>query len=281
MLAKQSWRLLEKPDSLCARVLKAKYYPNSNLLSGRPKSGSSYTWQSIVADLQTFKRGHIWRIGTGEKVNIWEDHWIPTSPTRKFYTSRGHIILRTVDELIGPITNNWDEELIRSLFIQTDAERILRIPLSTNLTEDFVAWHYTKNNSFSIWPAYHIQWNRLFGDTLRRRDGQGSTEINPVWDILWNLNIPSKTKIFIWTAFHGVLPGMAILAGRHVKVSPQCPICKNGPEDICHILFGCLRAKEVWRLLGVSEVIEHTMTMDGSGSVVLEHILRSPNTKVP
>jgi hypothetical protein len=44
MLAKQSWRLLEKPDSLCARVLKAKYYPNSNLLSGRPKSGSSYTW---------------------------------------------------------------------------------------------------------------------------------------------------------------------------------------------------------------------------------------------
>jgi hypothetical protein len=54
MLAKQSWRLLERPDSLCARVLKAKYYPNSNMLSEGPKNGSSYTWQSIVAGLQTF-----------------------------------------------------------------------------------------------------------------------------------------------------------------------------------------------------------------------------------
>jgi hypothetical protein len=43
MLAKQSWKLLERPDSLFARVLKAKYYPNSNLLSVGPKSGSSYT----------------------------------------------------------------------------------------------------------------------------------------------------------------------------------------------------------------------------------------------
>jgi hypothetical protein len=83
MLAKQSWRLLSKPDSLCARVLKAKYYPNCSLLSAGPKQRSSYTWQSILAGLKTFKRGHIWRIGSGEKVNIWEDHWIPTSPTRK------------------------------------------------------------------------------------------------------------------------------------------------------------------------------------------------------
>jgi hypothetical protein len=39
-------------------------------------------------------------------------------------------VLRKVNELIDPVTNTWDEDLIRSIFLQIDAERILRIPLS-------------------------------------------------------------------------------------------------------------------------------------------------------
>jgi hypothetical protein len=58
MLAKQSWRLLSKTESLCARNLKAKYYPNTSLLNAGPKQGSSYTWQSILAGLKTFNRGY-------------------------------------------------------------------------------------------------------------------------------------------------------------------------------------------------------------------------------
>lgn len=43
MLAKQVWRLLSEPDSLCARVLRARYYPNGKLLKARMKSGCLYT----------------------------------------------------------------------------------------------------------------------------------------------------------------------------------------------------------------------------------------------
>ena len=32
LLAKQAWRLIEFPDSLCAKLMKAKYYPNGDLL---------------------------------------------------------------------------------------------------------------------------------------------------------------------------------------------------------------------------------------------------------
>jgi hypothetical protein len=32
LLARQAWRLLVRPDSLCARIMKAKYYPNGTLL---------------------------------------------------------------------------------------------------------------------------------------------------------------------------------------------------------------------------------------------------------
>jgi hypothetical protein len=32
LLAKQAWRLIEHPESLCARVLKARYYPAGDLI---------------------------------------------------------------------------------------------------------------------------------------------------------------------------------------------------------------------------------------------------------
>jgi hypothetical protein len=128
ILAKQSWRLINKPESLCAQVLRAKYYPDGNLLKAGPNKGSSFTWQSIIAGLQTLKRGHMWRIGSGTKVNIWEDHWTPSNPTRKVMMPRGCILLQTVDNLIDPYTHKWDETLIRETFLAIDAESILRIP---------------------------------------------------------------------------------------------------------------------------------------------------------
>jgi hypothetical protein len=45
MLAKQVWRLIDEPDSLCARVLRSKYYPNGDILKAGSKNGSSFTWQ--------------------------------------------------------------------------------------------------------------------------------------------------------------------------------------------------------------------------------------------
>ena len=56
MLAKQCWRLIENYDSLCARVLRARYYPSGDILNCELKKGSSFVWQSIWAGIQTFKK---------------------------------------------------------------------------------------------------------------------------------------------------------------------------------------------------------------------------------
>lgn len=72
MLAKQCWRLLTNPQTLCARVLRAKYYSDRNLLKAGNKKGLSFTWQSIVVGIHTIVRGHIWRVGTGGRINIWD-----------------------------------------------------------------------------------------------------------------------------------------------------------------------------------------------------------------
>jgi hypothetical protein len=150
MLAKQCWRLMEQPDSLCARVLHAKYYPDGDLLNSKLKSGSSYTWKSVLYGIQIFNRGCIWRVGDGSQIDIWNDPWIPTSPTRKMYTSKGSIILGKVSDLINPTTMSWDEELIRDIFWSVDATRILEIPITPSSMEDFVAWHFTKTGFFQL-----------------------------------------------------------------------------------------------------------------------------------
>jgi hypothetical protein len=104
MLAKHIWRMISTPDSLCARVLRAKYYPDGDILRAGPKAGASFTWRSIIVGLPTFKRGYIWRVGTGESINIWTDPWIPSSPDRRILTPRAGAIYTKVGELIYPIT---------------------------------------------------------------------------------------------------------------------------------------------------------------------------------
>jgi hypothetical protein len=67
MLAKRVWRLISVTDSLCATVLRAKYYPSGDILNCQLKKGSSYTWQSICASIKTFKRGHMWRVSVTDQ----------------------------------------------------------------------------------------------------------------------------------------------------------------------------------------------------------------------
>lgn len=59
LLAKHAWRLLTTPDSLCARLLKAKYFPNGNLVDTVFPSNSSWVWKGIEYDLVLVKKGMI------------------------------------------------------------------------------------------------------------------------------------------------------------------------------------------------------------------------------
>lgn len=47
MLAKQVWRLLTYPESLLVISLKAKYYPNTDILQSGLGSKPSYTWRML------------------------------------------------------------------------------------------------------------------------------------------------------------------------------------------------------------------------------------------
>ena len=44
-----SWRLSQNPSSLAYRVLKARYFPESNFMEAPLGKRPSYTWRSLMA----------------------------------------------------------------------------------------------------------------------------------------------------------------------------------------------------------------------------------------
>ena len=81
LLAKQGWRILEHPDSLIAKLYKAKYFPQSSFFDAPNPQSPSYSWRSILAAKDLIKHRMRWQIGTGTSVSTWTDPWLPKLPS--------------------------------------------------------------------------------------------------------------------------------------------------------------------------------------------------------
>jgi hypothetical protein len=70
MLGKHGWRLMINHDSLCARVLKGRYFPNSSFLQASVPHRASAAWKAIVAGRDALQLGLLKRIGDGSTVSV-------------------------------------------------------------------------------------------------------------------------------------------------------------------------------------------------------------------
>lgn len=76
MLGKQGWRLLIRADSLCARVLKGRYFHDSDFVHARRKKHASNTWRAILAGREALQTGLVRRVVDGVSIEIWTDKWL-------------------------------------------------------------------------------------------------------------------------------------------------------------------------------------------------------------
>lgn len=128
LLGKQAWRMVMYPDSLCAQVLKSRYFPNRSFMEATAPRAASKTWRAILAGREALKLGLIKRIGSGESVSIWDDDWIPGPYSMKPMGKLQDTTLLTVNELMNE-DHQWNVSLVRELFFAPDADAILKIPL--------------------------------------------------------------------------------------------------------------------------------------------------------
>lgn len=68
---------MQRPNSLPAKILKAKYFPNSSFWDASIGSSPSFVRRSIWEARSVLELGTRWRIGIGDSVLIWKDIWVP------------------------------------------------------------------------------------------------------------------------------------------------------------------------------------------------------------
>ncbi|CAH9078499.1 unnamed protein product [Cuscuta europaea] len=77
IFAKQAWRIFTEPNTLAARVFKARYFPRGNFLNAKLGGSPSFIWRSLFETQSVIKARYKWRIGDGKSINIWEGPWLP------------------------------------------------------------------------------------------------------------------------------------------------------------------------------------------------------------
>jgi hypothetical protein len=281
MLSRQAWRLLQQPESLCAQILSARYYPDGDMLSATPTDGISYAWRSILHGIKLVKEGYIWRIGNGESVRIWDDPWIPKLWDRKISSPRNGNLLEKVAGLISPVTGTWDDQLVSETFSADDTRLILSMPVSANV-EDFIAWHFDEKGLHSVKQAYKLQVQLVENEQKGGRSGSTSLVSNlnsgghDCWCRIWNAPCPPKIKMFVWRAVHNSLALRPNLQRRGVQIdNVKCLFCNGDVEEGAHLFIKCEHVMGAWRELGLEDV-RMELAMSTSVLHALDIIWKTP-----
>jgi hypothetical protein len=243
MLGRQAWRLLTDPSSLCARVLKGRYYPYGDFWDAPCPRSASYTWRSIFYGRKLIHLGARWGVGNGSTIKIAKDNWIPGSRPEMLRTLMPLTDGQTVDSLFAGNSLSWNDASVHSVFEETVAEQVLKIPISQHGGGDFVSWPHNRFGVYTVRSAYHLAKSESFL-VARSTKGRGmvsdSASDERLWKSLWKITCPGKMHITLWHFAHNCLP------------SGEQPSTSSHPSVICmHTLFSTRISGTCFSLLSI------------------------------
>uniref|UniRef100_A0A803PXL3 Reverse transcriptase n=1 Tax=Cannabis sativa TaxID=3483 RepID=A0A803PXL3_CANSA len=243
LLGKQGWRLLTHPNSLVARVFKARYFPNGSYLSAESSNNPSFVWRSVLEAQSLVAMGVRWCTSTGENISVLGEPWLEDHSNPRVIYDHPTLVNAKVANLMHVDGGGWDIELINDLFLERDRKLILVIPIHLSQTEDHLIWHKVVTGSYTARSAYNL---------LQESQGQWhNTEASSLWKSFWKLKVPPKAKNTVWRATMDCLPTTIMLRTKRVEVSAICPICHGDQETIVHTLITCQVVKECWNRVGI------------------------------
>ena len=131
LLAKQVWRLINNPSSLCYWVFKVRFFPDCSILESRESFVGSYAWKSLLSPRDVIWKGMIWCVGNGDSMRRKGDRWLPNQACCFVISPLPQVDDDTrVSSLIDQDSFAWKVSLVKELFLPHEADMILGIPLS-------------------------------------------------------------------------------------------------------------------------------------------------------
>ncbi|KAH1091516.1 hypothetical protein J1N35_018773 [Gossypium stocksii] len=94
------------------------------------------------------------RIGSGAKVNIWNDPWLLGLRNSRLLVENMDTRWSTVDQLLNLDSGTWNKEVIYKMFDEVQAPRILNIPLAGCNAPDLLVWRYDASGEYSMKNEY-------------------------------------------------------------------------------------------------------------------------------
>ncbi|XP_062086997.1 uncharacterized protein LOC133793717 [Humulus lupulus] len=263
LFSKQGWRLLCQPNTLVTRIFKARYFGGGNFLTAELGSNPSFIWRSIFASQEIVGAGARRKIGNGSQTSIVRDPWLPCGVNPRISTTHPALAEKKVEALMITGRVAWDEDLVRDLFNQRDANLIVGIPLHSSRLADAWFWAFESSGRLTVKSAYRY--------LQQDKDGGSRIDRLSFWNKLWKLRVPPKVKDLVWRASSDCLPTKVHLRLKHVDIDTTCPVCQVSGESIIHCLVECPFARASWARTGIGVCT----SVEGTFSAWLESLFQT------
>ncbi|XP_074270745.1 uncharacterized protein LOC141594639 [Silene latifolia] len=150
----------------------------------------SWGYRSIVYGLELVRENFAWKPGVSSNLNVWTSNWVSGSKPN------AHVLLvdlvsnwvtnLRVKDLIN-VTGRWDVFLVKDIFTEACASKILALPICASRSEDEVYWKFTTTGEYTAKSGYGIFENFFkakvlsVGSEFVRRN----IDIDPICHFCW------------------------------------------------------------------------------------------------
>lgn len=164
----------------------------------------SYAWRSIHKSIWIIQKGGCWRIGNGQTIKIWEDHWIPSHNGYKIISpNRGNPDIQVVKDLFLQDDSGWDTKLIEENFLKIDADSITPLPIINTDNKDEYMWMHEQNSIYSVKSGYQFLQHWKTNSSTSPTTSNNSTNL---WKKLWSIHTIPRHNLFLWRILNNALP---------------------------------------------------------------------------
>lgn len=147
-----------------------------------------------------------------------------------------------VSHLIDTHSLTWNVSRVCQLIAEPDVQIVLKTRIHRN-REDNLIWGFTKDGQYSSKSGYKFL--SVAKQLIQNRPALAPIE-KVLWRNLWKTKTSPKLRHFLWRALSGALAVKDRLQSRGIHIDSTCSGCGNGQETVCHALFHCNTAANVW-----------------------------------
>ncbi|MBA0861880.1 hypothetical protein Goshw_002073 [Gossypium schwendimanii] len=242
LLGRQVWHLIQCKDTLCYKVLNAKYFSDGNIFFPKSMDKPSFSWQSIAQAAKLLSEGFEWTVGNGNSIRIWQDNWGFEGLSGDSICINKSLVKEVfVRYLLNESQDGWDKDRVSAIYGDFLGEKICNIPILHDGLEDRCSWFHNPHGVFYLKSAY--SW------LILKEIGLGPHRI--FWRIIWRLKTLPKICIFCWRLGHNILPTYEKISSFRSGFNDTCPRCGKEKETLIHTLKDCPMAHKVLEFGGL------------------------------